>query len=520
MTKSKPLAITGIVIVFIQVIISVMTMFRVVELDILPDRYRNLLLVCMILFLILVVVSQFFKYVNIAGKVLSVGLIAVFIYVYIAAGKVSNTLEEGLKKADTVQKAMNVIVSSDNQASSVAECKSYTFGISTDVLGYEHNKQTVELVNKELGTEIKVVEYADNFALAKALFNGEVGAMIVNSAFFSTIDDAYDALEEGDEGYLGKTGDGIKIVFSDKIKVLETFTITEEVKNTSGFAENDNSRELIDTTTTPFVVYISGIDVEGDISTTSRSDVNVLVAVNPITKQIAMVTTPRDAYVDIPGITDKSSLRDKLTHAGIYGTGCEYSIATLENIYGVNVDYYVRVNFTSVVDIVDLLGGIELYSAHDFTERWDFFHFNKGYNHVNGTQALHFARERYTIEGGDVSRGLNHIALVKAVLNKCMSKEILTNYSQLLDTVSKNIETNMTKEEITAIVKMQLDDGATWNYASAAAEMGNTSNFRYCYSYTGSKLWVSCITEESVAEAADLMERVLNGEIVEGDENQ
>jgi LCP family protein required for cell wall assembly len=584
MNRSKVLAIIGIILLIIQAVASVITTYTVCRFGVLPDKYKNLMLILLIVAFLVVLVTQFFRIINIPGKFISVVMIMLLIYAYVAVDKVSTTLEN-INSTQTAQVSMSVAVAKNSAYNTINEMGSLTFGITNDSMSYEYDLQTIDKINAELGKEVSVVEYGDNYALAQALFKGEVDAMIYNSAYASTIDEAFEAAAltyesqqsasvdnvgttvssedesdaasfldadlasaEGEDGQADDvttdtTDEGteseedstesvtVDVVFdsngkaidsfSDNIKEIKTYYLeVQATNNSTGFADTTTDRELIDTTTTPFVVYISGIDVDGPISTVSRSDVNVIVAVNPVTKQIGMVTTPRDSYVEIPGITDDSTLRDKLTHAGLYGNGCEYSIATLEKVYGIDIDYYVRVNFTSVVNIVDILGGVSVYSAHDFTERWAGRHFNIGYNDVNGIEALHFARERYTIEGGDYSRGKNHIELIKAVLNKCMTPAILTNYSALLDEVADNFETNMTKDEIVGIVRMQLEDGAAWNYASAAAEDGDGQVLRYTYSYTGSQLYVSILTQESVQKCSDLLEQVLNGEIVESDVSQ
>ncbi|MGN0164996.1 MAG: LCP family protein [Lachnospiraceae bacterium] len=522
MNKSRIMAIIGIILVVLQAIVSCMALYRVVRFDILPGKYIAAMVILMFVAIALVVVMQFFHIVNIVGKVLSVLVSAVMIFVFVAVGKAERTINEGMQAGDTVQIAMEVMALKTNNASDIKEFGSGVFGITKDESSYEHDKQVIGLIEKELGHEVAVKEYSDNFTLSKALLSGEVDILIINSAYVSTLEEAYETLEEGDEYYLGLDSDGQRVTVSSKMKTITTYNITVKSQTTGGIGVGSTDRTPINTSITPFVIYISGIDVKGDISTVSRSDVNVIVCVNPVTKQILMVTTPRDSYVEIPGKTDNSTQRDKLTHAGLYGSGCSYSIATLENIYGVDIDYYLRVNFTSVVDIVDLLGGVTVYSEHEFVGRHGKFQFYKGYNEMNGEQALSFARERFTIAGGDYSRGRNHMELIKGVLNKAMSPAILANYSQLLDLAADNIETNMTSEEITEIVKMQLNDGATWNFISYATSGINDGDqeMRYCWSYSGSRLYVTILDEESVAKASDLMARVLNGEILQGDEVQ
>ena len=518
MNKSKGLLIAGIVFAFVQAVVSVMTLYRILKFDALPGKYEVLLVAALIVGLILVVGLQFFKIANIIGDIIAILIIGVLIYAYVAVSKVDKVLEEGLKPSETVQLAMNVMVKNDSPVNSIDDLLRKKFGISTDVINVENNREAIKIINSSKNSNVEVVEYEDNFALSNALLKGEIDCIILNGAYIQTLNEAYDALEPEDDGYLGTNDNGRRIEFEEMIRSVLSVSISKEAVSTGGFGKPDDNRELIDTAVTPFIIYVSGIDVSGPISTVSRSDVNVLVAVNPVTKQIAMITTPRDSYVEIPGITDENR-RDKLTHAGAMGV--QHSIETLEKLYGIDIDYYVRVNFSSVVDIVDLLGGVSIYSAYDFTERFSKHHFVQGYNHnIDGKTALYFARERYTLPGGDYSRGRNHIELIKGILNKAMSPAILTNYAELLSAAEKNIETNMTKEEIVNLIKMQLADNQKWNFSSLAAEDGGGQKLKYVKTYSGSRLYVSILTQESVEACADLIELVLNGGIAPSDVSQ
>ena len=270
--------------------------------------------------------------------------------------------------------------------------------------------------------------------------------------------------------------------------------------------------DKVDLTQVPFVVYVSGIDVYGDINTKSRSDVNVLVAVNPETKEIALVTTPRDAYVDIPGKT--SEYKDKLTHAGNYGVS--YSVATLEQLYGINIDYYVRINFSGMEKVVNLLGGVDVVSLYNFTARHGPYNIKKGVNHFNGAQAVSFARERITLPGGDVTRGKHHIELIKGIFAKITTTAVLTNYQSLLDAVSDNFQTDISTNQIAALAAMQLSDGAEWHFTSYASY--GDGGTRICNSYRGGELWVCFLKKDSVNRATELITRVLNGEHIPDDE--
>ena len=234
--------------------------------------------------------------------------------------------------------------------------------------------------------------------------------------------------------------------YSSQIKVIYQYGVETPVETVQGEA-NDVLQ--------PFNLYISGIDVDGPISTTSRSDVNIIVSVNPQEHKILLTTTPRDYYVTIPGISGEQ--RDKLTHAGIYGVN--KSIETLENLYGIDISYYVRVNFTSVVKIVDALGGVDVDSPYAFTTTHGNYEIKQGMNHLNGEMALGFARERYSFSSGDNQRGKNQEILLEALINKAMSPAILRDMGTLISTLGENVETNMGSDQISTLINWQLSSG-------------------------------------------------------------
>ncbi|MCI5884216.1 MAG: LCP family protein [Eubacterium sp.] len=367
---------------------------------------------------------------------------------------------------------ISCIVLKDDPAQSIYDTKDYTFGILATNDRANTDKALAE-VQAAVGKQPATMEYQDNDTLIDALYAKEVNAIIINEANRSPIEEYY------------KT-------FSDDTRVLNTHKVETVM---------EEEEKLDDITKTPFNVYLSGIDVYGSIKTTSRSDVNVIVTVNPNTKQILLTSTPRDYYVPL---TVSNGIPDKLTHAGIHGVDC--SVGTLENLYDIKIDYYVRVNFTSVKKIVDLLGGVNVYSDYDFTSDWG-PSFKKGYNHVNGKQALAFCRERHHFSNGDYQRGRDHQHMIEAILNKAMSPDILPNYAKLLKTASKNFQTNMSTKEITALAKMQLDDMSQWTikYANAAGSGASKTT----YSYQSRKLYVCVPDYNSVAKITKRINKVL-----------
>ena len=257
----------------------------------------------------------------------------------------------------------------------------------------------------------------------------------------------------------------------------------------------------------PFTVYISGNDSYGEVTTAEgRSDVNILLTVNPNTRQILMTTTPRDYYVELPF---GEGCWDKLTHAGNYGIDC--SMQTLEALYDVEIDYYLRVNFSGFESIVEALGGVDVYSEYEFTAASGHY-FMQGYNAVDGPAALAFVRERYAFEAGDVQRGRNQMAMIEAIIDKAMSPALLTGYMGLMESVSDSFVTNMPKSSVGDLMKLQLREGGSWNVVTNSVS-GYVSE-AYTYSDSSQLLSVMLPDEASVQYAAELIDRCESGEVL------
>lgn len=368
---------------------------------------------------------------------------------------------------------MVVVVRSGDSAEKLSEAKDYTFA----VLQNDDNTNTmVKQIRSELGSDIATSEYSSVIDEANALINGDVDAAIYNSAYNSVIEDVIDGYE-------------------DKIKTIYQYGIEVDIKD-----------ETVDPGD-PFNVYFSGIDVYGDITQTSRSDVNIIMTVNPQSKHIMLTSTPRDYYVTIPDVSGEK--RDKLTHAGIYGV--DASMATLENLYGSDVDitYYVRVNFTTLQKLVDALGGIDIYVDYSFDAYTDDIHFDKGWTHMDGRHALAFVRERYSFSDGDNQRGRDQEAVLKAILEKVMSTSVLTNASSLLDSLSDTFQTNIPESKMEELIRMQLSDNASWNIQKQVAGEG-VNDMLSTYSGGSTPLSVTWPNNDGVRKCAARIAMVMN----------
>ena len=474
----------SLVFLIVQFLISAALVGGAFYVGFIPLKYIVALIVLCLFLLAYEVFSQMTDKTYIVGRVLC----ALICFFYIGGGyycvNTYSAIDEMAGQQVKVDE-ISCIVLKDDPAQSIYDTKDYTFGILAANDRENTNKALAE-VQAAIGKEPATIEYQDNDTLIDALYAKDVKVIVINEANRSPIEEYY------------KT-------FSDDTRVLNTHKVETVIQE---------DEKLDDITKTPFNVYLSGIDVYGSIKATSRSDVNVIVTVNPNTKQILLTSTPRDYYVPL---TVSNGIPDKLTHAGIHGVDC--SIGTLENLYGIDIDYYVRVNFTSVRKIVDLLGGVKVYSDYDFTSDWG-PSFKKGYNQVNGKQALAFCRERHHFANGDYQRGRDHQHMIEAILNKAMSPDILPNYADLLKTASKNFQTNMSTKEITALAKMQLNDMSQWTikYANAAGQGASKTT----YSYQSRKLYVCVPDYNSVAKITKRINKVLKAtpESVENEKSE
>ena len=284
---------------------------------------------------------------------------------------------------------------------------------------------------------------------------------------------------------------------------------------TSGLISGAEANKI---TKEPFVLYLSGVDNRGELTEKARSDVNILAVVNPTTKRVALINTPRDYYVDLAGTDSK----DKLTHAGLYGV--ETSMATLGNLYGIQVDHYIRIDFSGFISIIDAVGGVDVYSDQAFTSvgspgYYDPTTFAEGWNHLDGKSALAFARERHAFASGDIQRGINQMKVIDAMANKLKSPTVLMSFSKLMDAVSDCFVTSLSQEQISALVRMQLGDLASWDIESCSVT-GSSGKSSQCYSAKGQSLYVMKPDESSVSKAKELIASVLGGEDTVSDTQQ
>lgn len=316
----------------------------------------------------------------------------------------------------------------------------------------------------------KTVTFDDVSSLTSALLMEKIPAILIDSATDTV-------LRENDTVYASST----KSIYNYEITV-----------------KTNVAEKNVDITKNIFSVYISGVDTYNKIATKTRSDVNIVMTVNPVTKKIVMAHIPRDYYVTLYGKNSK----DKLTHASLYGI--DTAMKTVENFTGIKIDYYVRLNFTSLIKIVDLLGGIDVNSKYAFeTGIYDStmkktYKFKKGMNHLDGDAALSFVRERHSFTDGDITRGENQMLVLEALIKKAMSPKIITSYTKFLDVLDDAMITNMSKKEITDFIKKEISKPS--NYDIESISLNGTSAMDYTFSYPMSKLYVMVPDEKNLKD--------------------
>ena len=324
--------------------------------------------------------------------------------------------------------SMSIAVLADSPIDNISQVTSVTGPTGTDK---DNIQQLMNNLKATQNKELTVEESSSYLAAYKSLLAGDAKAIILNSVFENIIESEYPD-------------------YASKIKKIYTKELTKTVE-TPKDVKGDS-----------FNVYISGIDTYGPISSVSRSDVNIIMTVNRETKKILLTTTPRDSYVPIAD--GGNNQKDKLTHAGIYGV--DASIHTLENLYDIDLNYYARLNFTSFLKLIDLLGGVDVYNDQEFTAHTNGKFYPVGNVHLDSEQALGFVRERYSLADGDRDRGRNQQKVIVAILQKLTSTEALKNYDSIIKGLQDSLQTNMPLETMMNLVNAQLESGGTYKINS------------------------------------------------------
>lgn len=481
----------GSVLVLIQLVLTVLFLLKMFKLDILPFKYLFMINIILILLVLYDFTSQFTKS-HILGKLISVMLSCLILFTYLFAAKFDSVLDK-LGAANVEIDIVDVCVLSNDKAQNLNDAANYNFAINSTASNANINT-SIESISSETGKTIKPTEYTNWSNLVNALYdNKNVQAIVINHSMMSIISQEFPD-------------------FEDSIKIIKTYEYKEKVELD---ASNVNVKR------DPFIIYVSGISSDDGedtkLASKALSDVNILAVINPETKQVLLVTTPRDSYIKISNSSGVTGY-DKLAHAGSYGV--DKSIEALENLYGINIDYYVKINFAGSQAVIDALGGITIESEIEFTNGWEAapvsYHFVQGANECDGEKAIAFARERKAFAAGDFQRGRNQTAVIKGIIQKATSPAILTRYSAVMDTVSDMFLTNIPSSAISDLVKLQLSNSTPWNIQTYSIS-GKTDEYRHLEVSNVYGASIVLPYEEDISTATKLMNKVIAGETFDVD---
>ena len=453
--NKKVLNIVSIIIGIISLILMLVFSYAIYKLNMIPGKF--LIPAYILIFVIYtgLLLTVFLPKVKSKIKVISMVVLVLFGVIFGFADKyIFTTLNfMDILDRDILQKERyDVYVLENSGYNKLEDLKGKKVGLYQSS---NSEKAGSELKNK---VDFEIIEYTDVEKMFESLNNDEINAIIISSSVKNLLDTE-----------LNDINVKIKSIYNFKISI-----------------EKNDIVKVVNVTNTPFNVYIAGGDGYGSIDYTFNTDVNMVATINPTTRKILLTSIPRDYYVNLVG--QGPNAYDKLTHAGYYGI--EESVKTVENLLDTDINYYVKINFSTIEGIVDAIGGIDVYSDFDFYEKaFGKYHFTVGYNHLDGKQALAFARERKSFAAGDVQRVKNQQKVVEAIINKVTSSTaLISSYDRILDTVSENLDTNMPSKDISRLVKMQLNDMRGWTIKSQNAvgtsQMGPTYTFPTLNLYT------------------------------------
>ena len=506
--------IISAIIMLVTIYLAYRTYALVSSYTFLPEKYIKICLYVLIGFCGFFSIIAFLPNVNNLNKILqsvicallSVGLIMVNTYLPTIKGQLERTFTAIPEEGDLM---INVYVLNDSGYTDITDLEGKTIGVQSE-LDQEYQEYAIKVINREFeGEEVVTKEYEDIYALTEALYNKEVDAIMFN--------ETYATIVSQNDDFLGFATD-TTVLYSCVQKIKLDF----------------NTTDVGNITTEPFVVLVGGNDewenkmAESTTGYVGRTDVQMLVVVNPTTKQVLIITIPRDSYVPLFGNSNKM---DKLTHASIYGY--DAWVETVSSYFNVEINYFVRINFASLVNIVDAIGGVDVdnpyYFKSSYCMRWneenqtaytETQEFQEGLIHLDGPGALGYVRERYYIKEdgtniGDVGRNQHQAIVLKAMIKKLTTVETITHIEDLFKAIEGTFVTNISTDQIYALVQMQLDDMATWNISQYSLSGYGSYETSYAMGQnTGNTYSVLILYSDMVNQAKQYIQQVLNGQTV------
>lgn len=437
--QSKLSKVLSILLSVVLVVSSFYLLYQVIRLNVLPSKFLFPLTIgVVVLDAIFILLLVYFSK-NVVSKIICI-VLTLFICVASCFGgyyisKTQNVLSSITNVAKHAKNTVSVIV----KESSSIKNKSQLNGVS--VGGLRLNEQGSKKALKELSNEgivLNQTEYDSMTALLEAFYNGEVDSIIINESSRSQILDM--------EAYSN---------FDSNTRVV--YQTSYKVKN------NDSATSVSDITSKPFNVLISGSDTRGGFDENGRSDVIMIATVNPKTHTILLTSVPRDFYVTTACDAGDGCMQgalDKITHTGIHGTNT--TKRTVEQLLGIEINYTFKVGFDTVTKLVDTLGGVDVYVEPGYAVHNEYINVKEGVNHLYGEEALEYARERYAYAEGDRQRTKNQQQVLMGIVKEATKPSVITNYAAIMDTMANTFSTTMSNEEITDLIKYQLNNNPTW----------------------------------------------------------
>lgn len=456
---------------FLQLLATVAFLFTMVRVQFLPMMYI-LVIAGVFLFLWLITLLLQLKARETSIRAILSRMLAVFLCVILVIGTVfvqsGYNAISGFTNADQETSIVSVIVLDESSYEKIGDLEGKKIGLNNQI-----DKENVVKAKNEVNEQVEATYKAvsDFGTLAEGLYDKSMDAILMNEAYRGTIEEEHEN-------------------FSDETRVIYQVEIsrqTENLANTGGVEDG------------VFNVCITGIDTEGPVSTVSRSDVNMVMTVNMNTHKILLTSIPRDYYVTLP----TSGAKDKLTHSGIYGVN--ETVKTLENLLNIDIDYYVRINFTSLIRIVDVLGGIDVESDREL--HLGNITIQEGMNHMDGETALAYSRERHSYAEGDIHRIQNQQDVILGIIQKLKNPNVLFNYQELLNKIDGTFETNISSEEIAQLIQMQLSDMS--NFTMERQHLDGTGVMTTgLYSMPNSRLYTMIPDQDTVDQATKAIQEL------------
>ena len=451
-------------IAILSIIIFIVFGIMLYVLDMIPFKYLIIFYIVFGLLYLYLFITSFPKKIKNKFRISSCVFLILFGTIFgIGIKYLNDTMDfVGVISKDLFQKEVYYVMTlDDSKYKNIKDLDGKSIGIYSS----KNGEEAIKLLDKKIKSTSK--EYKNVVELFEDLQDNKIDAVLINESTKNLLDTDLADME---------------------LKLKEIYKVYVSIEKT-------DIVKVVDITKKPFNIYVAGGDAYGSIDNVTNTDVNMIITVDPVNRKVLLTSIPRDYYVNLPSFGNDAY--DKLTHAGYYGI--EESVKAIENLLDIDINYYVKVNFSTIEGVIDAIKGVDVYSDYSFNEcAYGIYHFNKGMNHLNGKQALAFARERKSFSDGDIQRVKNQQKVLTAIIDKVTSSTTLvTNFSQILDSVGNSFSTNMETKSINRFIKMQLNDMRGWSIESQ--NLVGTDLYTYTYTYPNLQLYVMKQDENSIS---------------------